>query len=73
MATWNMFSADVAQERDTVRAYGLENVMDRCRQGDSYKAQALRQLAMRLELEEQVKTLRREINVLINRVEELEV
>ena len=73
MAHWNMFSAEVAKERQTVRAYGLEKIADRLRHSDSYKAQALRELAMRLEYAEQVKELNRENGRLIDRLEAAEL
>lgn len=45
MSTWNMFSLEVAKEKETIRAYGgpLSPRLPRC--GDTYKAQALRELA----------------------------
>jgi chromosome segregation ATPase len=70
---WNQFSEEVREERRTVRAYGPDKVQDRVREGDSYKAQALRQLAMRLELEEKIGGLQNEIANLIDRQEELEL
>ena len=73
MAHWNMFSAEVLKERRTVRDYGLEKIADRLRHGDSYKSQALRELAMRLEYAEQVKELNREIGRLIDRLEAAEL
>lgn len=72
MPSWNMFSDEVREERRRVRAYGLSKIMDRVREPDSYKGQALRQLAMRLELEQEVKDLRESINNLIDRLEAAE-
>ena len=69
---WNRFSEEVAVERQTVRAYGIDKVMDRCREGDSYKAQALRQLAMRLELEEKLKEFQQENGRLVDQIEAME-
>lgn len=69
MTTWNMFSREVSEERSTVRAYGVDNIENRVRHGDSYKAQALRELAKRLELEEKIKELKRQVNDLLDRVE----
>ena len=69
MPRWNRFSDEVMKERRTVRAYGLTRIMDAVREPDSYKGQALRQLAMRLELEDKVKELEARISELVDRIE----
>jgi hypothetical protein len=73
MASWNIFDIEVQAERQKVRNYGLNQVMDRCREPDTYKGQALRQLAMRLELEELVRSLRYDIGALVDNLERLEL
>jgi len=49
----------------------VEKVMNSCREGDSYKAQALRQLAMRLELESELREYKKEIARLTDEIESL--
>ncbi len=56
MATWNQFSDEVRKERQTIRAYGLHNP-GRWPNVNSYKAQALRMLAVSLEMEDHVRSL----------------
>ncbi len=53
--TWNMWSEDVAQERQTQRELSPRYPRP---SADSYKAQALRELATRLEQDETIATLR---------------
>lgn len=72
MPKWNRFSDEVAEERRTVRAYKLDKVMDRVKEPDTFKGQALRQLAMRLELEDQLKDRDDTIAGLVNQIEKLE-
>jgi len=73
MAYWNMCSSEVSAERKTVRAYGVERIQNRVPCTSSYKKQSLRELALRLELEDVVKSLREENRHLIDRVETLEL
>lgn len=69
MARWNRFSAEVQEERRQVRAYGVDKVQDCLPEPDSYKGQALRQLALRLELEEELKAAREEVARLVDKLE----
>ena len=73
MPSWNMYSPEVSEERHSVRAYGLDKIQNRVPEPKSYKGQALRQLAMRLELEIKIKEMQTEINRLENLVETLEL
>ncbi len=74
MTTWNMFSDDVKEERRKVRAYGVDKIMNYPGMSvGSYKQQAKRELAMRLELEEKVKHLEQEANTMVDRLEDLEL
>ena len=73
MPSWNMFSPEVSEERRLVRAYGLDHIQNRVPEPRSYKGQALRQLAMRLELESKVKEMQKEINQLDSQKEQLEL
>ena len=54
---WNQFSPEVEAERRMIRDYG--ECVPKC--GDNYKAQALRELAMRLNKESQIEDLMRRI------------
>ena len=72
MPNWNMFSPEVTEERRIVRVHGLDHIQNPTKEPKSYKGQALRQLSMRLELEEKVKEMQAEINQLVDQVEKLE-
>lgn len=73
-AGWNPWSPEVAEERSKLRDYGgpakARNMLPR---PGSFKAQALRELASRLILEDEAQDLRKEIAALIDRVETLEM
>lgn len=75
MPTWNMFSAEVNAERTKIRNYGSRKELENFpgMRTDSYKAQALRELAARLEAEEIIKNLKASEAKLIDRVEDLEL
>lgn len=68
MATWNQFAEEVREERRTVRAYGVEKVNERVRV-DSYKAQALRELALRLELQSELDEVKRQLADMVDKLE----
>lgn len=72
MPYWNMFSPEVSKERTTVRNYGLHNVENRVPHQDSYKSQALRELAKRLECQQQLLELTRRFEISDDTVESLE-
>jgi hypothetical protein len=74
MPTWNMFSDEVAAERQKVRNYGVDKIENFPGMSThSYKAQALRELAKRLVLQDEVKSLKSENGDLINKLELLEI
>ena len=54
---WNQFSPEVDAERRVIKEYG--KYLPRC--GDNFKAQALRELALRLEKECEIEDLRRRL------------
>lgn len=68
MATWNQFAEEVREERRTVRAYGVAKVNERIRV-DSYKAQALRELALRLELQSELDEVKRQLADMVDKLE----
>lgn len=72
--SWNMFSPEVSDMRTRISDYGGPAKYRRApgHQTNSFKAQALLELASRLALEDETEQLRRRIASLINRVEELE-
>lgn len=72
MPKWNMFSEEVRKECRTVMAYGVDRVND-TQPLTTYKAQALRELAMRLVLAEELKNAKADINKLIDALEAAEV
>lgn len=56
MTTWNRFSEEVNRERQNIADYGgYENYTNRIRCGDSYKSQALRELAGRIYFQDKCK------------------
>jgi hypothetical protein len=68
-----MFSPEVADQRRKVRAYGIDKIDNYPgMRVNSYKAQALRELAKRLEMEEIIKELKEDQNKLIDKLEKLE-
>lgn len=67
--TWNMWSEDVARERQTQRELSSKYPRP---SADSYKAQALRELAARLEQEETIKTLRSIVEASVDFMEAIE-
>lgn len=74
MTTWNMFSGEVLDERRKIRTYGVGKISNYPGISiSSYKQQAKRELAMRLELEDKIKQLEGEANTLVNRLEDLEL
>lgn len=68
---WNMFSQEVRAERQRCRDYGLNKVNERL-PTTSYKAQALRELARNMELQEAVHDLEHTVNKQIDQIEQLE-
>jgi len=70
MSTWNRFSPEVIQAVEVVRDMGRRRYKDTHRV-DNYKAQALKELAMRLNAEEEVYDLRQRVSDLTG-IEELQ-
>ena len=68
---WNPFSQEVAKERQKCRDYGLSEVNNRL-PAKSYKAQALRYLAMTMELQAEIGNLTSERDKSVDRIETLE-
>jgi hypothetical protein len=68
MLKWNRFSEEVRQERETCRTYGLDRVNDK-KPVTNYKTQALRELALRLEMEQRIAELERQNAELIDKLE----
>lgn len=64
MSTWSMFSPEVIQAVGVIRNIGRRRYEDTHRV-DNYKAQALKEIAMRLNTEEEVYDLRQRVNDLI--------
>ena len=71
MAHWNLFADEVWQERHLIREAGLARLRD-LPTPDSYKAQAVRELAHRLTLEEVLREVRQERAAAIDRFEAAE-
>ena len=71
MAHWNLFADEVWQERHLIREAGLARLRD-LPTPDSYKAQALRELAHRLTLEEVLQEVRQQLAAAIDRFEAAE-
>jgi hypothetical protein len=77
VSPWNMFSEEVRKARQNVRDYGFDErsgqfwITNSVKTGDSYKAQAIRELALRLEFAELLKEKTREIGRLIDENEKL--
>ncbi len=73
MVVWNRFSQEVQEERRRLRDYGLDNIDKFPRASPtSYKQQALREHARRLELEVELVKARSEVREWINKYERLE-
>lgn len=75
MSNWNMFSQEVSTARAFVRAHGdrYGRYANAKLPDDSYKAQALAELARRLEAEEKIESLRKHINKLIDALEAADI
>ena len=72
MSTHNMFSIEVAQRRNLISTIGFQKFEDQyIMKQNSYKEQALNELSLRLELEEQIRQLNSSIMRLTNQIEEL--
>lgn len=72
MSTHNMFSIEVAQRRNLISTIGFQKFEDQyISKQNSYKEQALNELSLRLELEEQIRQLNSSIMRLTNQIEEL--
>ncbi len=70
----NPFSPEVGAERSLLSNYGgPAKARNRLPRPESFKAQALRELASRLILEDEAQDLRARIMALTNRVETLEM
>jgi hypothetical protein len=69
VAHWNRYDDAVAHERHMLRDWGLTH---RPRAADSYRAQALRELAHRLELEQALAEVRAALAQAIDRYEAAE-
>lgn len=63
MPKWNMFDPEVAKERQKIRDYGTKN-LPTCQ--DSYKYQALRQLALNQIYEDQITELKSRLDAAID-------
>jgi transposase len=70
MKCWNMFDPEIAEERRLLRDYGGSTGAPR--HADSYKAQAKRELARRLNLEQDIQDLQQELHKAIDRYEAAE-
>lgn len=67
MSHWNMFSEEVRSERAKVRDYGVDKIENfPGMSSKSYKQQALRELAKRLEYEEICKDLNKRLGAAID-------
>jgi len=72
MSTHNMYSIEVAQRRNLISTIGFQKFEDQyIMKQNSYKEQALNELSLRLELEEQIRQLNSSIMRLTNQIEEL--
>ena len=71
MPYWNMFADEVHKERHRRRDYGRAR-WDQLPTPGSYKAQALRELARRLELEKALSEVQEQLAEAIDRFEEAE-
>lgn len=72
MSTHNMYSIEVAQRRNLISTIGFRKFEDQyIMKQNSYKEQALNELSLRLELEEQIRLLNSNIMRLTNQIEEL--
>lgn len=72
MSTHNMYSIEVAQRRNLISTIGFQKFEDQyIGKQNSYKEQALNELSLRLELEEQIRLLNSNIMKLTNQIEEL--
>ena len=67
-----MYSIEVAQRRNLISTIGFRKFQDQyISKQNSYKEQALNELSLRLELEEQIRQLNSRIMRLTNQIEEL--
>lgn len=68
---WNLYSEEVKEERSVVRAYGLANAerWPRCK---SYKSQAKRELAHRLELQCEIDSMQYRLDACIDLLDGLD-